>query len=127
MNNHKEENCAAHTRSQAVDTVAAEQGATKDVDPTKALQQKLEFLKREEAAIRAELSRSDEAEKAAAQAAAAKKLVKVRVGVCGCRWVDVWVGAFAELTHFDGAEKAATQAATARELAKVPAGEGGIS
>lgn len=115
-------------RSQAVDTVAAEQGATKDVDPTKALQQKLEFLKREEAAIRAELSRSDEAEKAAAQAAAAKKLVKVRVWVCGCRWVDGWVGAFAELLHFDvGAEKAATQAATAMELAKVPAGEGGFS
>jgi len=61
---------------EAVDSVAAEQGVVKAVDPTKALQQKLEFLKREEAAIRAELARSEEAEKAAAKSAAAKKIVR---------------------------------------------------
>ncbi|KAF5830338.1 LETM1-like protein-domain-containing protein [Dunaliella salina] len=63
-------------RGRAVDSVAAEQGVVKEVDPTKALQQKLEFLKREEAAIRAELARSVEAEKAAAKSAAAKKIVR---------------------------------------------------
>ena len=60
-----------------MDSVAAEQGTAKEVDPTKALQQKLEFLKREEAAIRSELARSEETEKAAAQSAAAKKVVQV--------------------------------------------------
>lgn len=64
---------------EAVDTVAAEQGTVKDADPTKALQQKLEFLKREEAAIRSELARSEETERASARSAAAKKIVKVCV------------------------------------------------
>jgi len=69
---------------QAVDSVAAEQGTAKEGDPTRALQQKLEFLKREEAAIRAELARSEETERAAARGAAARKIVKVRGRGRGC-------------------------------------------
>eukprot|EP00983_Pelagomonas_calceolata_P049580 1141573-Pelagomonas_calceolata.AAC.4 len=89
---------------QAVDSVAAEQGVVKAVDPTKALQQKLEFLKREEAAIRAELARSEEAEKAAAKSAAAKKIVR-RPAPGPIKEHD-WAGSVRLLSHCKGLQKA---------------------
>lgn len=61
---------------------AAPQVGGRPQDSVKALQQKLDFLRREEEAIRAELERAEEAAKAAA-AAEVRSRVRTRGGACG--------------------------------------------
>jgi hypothetical protein len=65
---------------QVVDSVAVETLGAAGGDKVEALQQRLEFLRREEEAIRAELQRAEAASRAAALAEAAMKQAIHKVG-----------------------------------------------